>query len=59
MAVNLLKLNSCEKYFTLLYWARHSIGLRLWDVFDIDHAMICRRGGFIIQRHNEFRDLEA
>ena len=21
--------------------------------------MICRRGGFIIQRHNELRDLEA
>ena len=21
--------------------------------------MICRRGGFIIQRHNEVRDLEA
>ena len=29
------------------------------DVFDIDHAMICRRRGFIIQRHNELRDLEA
>ena len=25
----------------------------------MDHAMICRRGGFIIQRHNELRDLEA
>ena len=29
------------------------------DVFGVDHAMICRRGGFIIQRHNELRDLEA
>ena len=29
------------------------------DIFDIDHAMICKRGGFIIQRHNELRDLEA
>ena len=29
------------------------------DVFYVDHAMICRRGGFIIQRHNELRDLEA
>ena len=29
------------------------------DTFTIDHAMICRRGGFIIQRHNELRDLEA
>ncbi|PFX33382.1 hypothetical protein AWC38_SpisGene1723 [Stylophora pistillata] len=25
----------------------------------VDHAMICKRGGFVIQRHNEFRDLEA
>ena len=29
------------------------------DTFNIDHAMICKRGGFIIQRHNELRDLEA
>ncbi|PFX17909.1 hypothetical protein AWC38_SpisGene17749 [Stylophora pistillata] len=28
------------------------------DFFDVDHAMICRRGGFVIQRHNELRDLE-
>ena len=27
--------------------------------FTIDHAMICKCGGFIIQRHNELRDLEA
>ena len=29
------------------------------DVFNIGHAMICRRGGFIIQRHNEVREFEA
>ena len=29
------------------------------DLFDADHAMICMRGGFIIQRQNEIRDLEA
>ena len=29
------------------------------DLFNIDHAMICRLGGFVIQRHNELRDLEA
>ena len=29
------------------------------DAFNVDHAMVCRRGGFIIQRHNELRDLEA
>ena len=28
-------------------------------VFDVDHPMVCRQGGFIIQRHNELRDLEA
>ena len=29
------------------------------DIFIVDHAMICKRGGFIIQRHNELRNLEA
>ena len=29
------------------------------DIFTVDHAMICKRGGFITQRHNELRDLEA
>ena len=29
------------------------------DRFSVDHAMICKRGGFIIQRHNDLRDLEA
>ena len=27
------------------------------EVFTVDHAMICKRGGFVIQRHNELRDL--
>ena len=27
--------------------------------FDANHAMICRNGGLVIQRHNEIRDLEA
>ena len=27
--------------------------------FTVDHAMICKRRGFVIQRHNELRDLEA
>ena len=29
------------------------------DICNLDHAMICKRGGFVIQRHNELRDLEA
>ena len=29
------------------------------DAFTVDHVMVCIRGGFIIQRHNELRDLEA
>ena len=29
------------------------------DHFNVDHGMICKRGGFVIQRHNELRDLEA
>ena len=28
-------------------------------VLHVDHAMICQRGGLIIQRHHEIRDLEA
>ena len=27
--------------------------------FSVDHAMVCKRGGFIIQRYNELLDLEA
>ena len=26
---------------------------------NVDHAMVCQRGGFIIQRHNELRELKA
>ena len=29
------------------------------DNFDTDHAMICKKGGFITMRHNELHDLEA
>ena len=28
-------------------------------VVNVDHAMVYRRGGFIVQSHNELRDLEA
>ena len=34
-------------------------GCACGDLFNIDHAMICKKGGFIVQRHNELRDLEA
>ena len=27
--------------------------------FSVDHAMVCQRCGFIIQRHKELRDLES
>ena len=26
---------------------------------QVDHAMVCQRGGLVIQRHNEIRDLQA
>ena len=29
------------------------------DNFDTDHAMICKKEGFITVRNNELRDLEA
>ena len=28
-------------------------------MFTVDHVMICQRGGLVIQRHNEIRDLQA
>ena len=30
-----------------------------WNMFTVDHAMICQCGGLVIQRHNEIRDLQA
>ena len=29
------------------------------SMFTVDHVMICQRGGLVIQRHNEVRDLHA
>ena len=29
------------------------------SMLTVDHAMICQRGGLVIQRHNEIRDLQA
>ena len=29
------------------------------SMFTVDHAMICQRGGLVIQRHNEICDLQA
>ena len=29
------------------------------DNFNVDQAMICKRGVFVIQRHNELGDLET
>ena len=29
------------------------------DIFTVDQAMICKGGGFVTQRHNELKDLEA
>ena len=29
------------------------------EAFTVDHSMICKLGGFITQRDNELRDLEA
>ena len=29
------------------------------DEFNVDHAIVCKRGGFTIQHHNELRVLEV
>ena len=29
------------------------------DSFDVQHALSCQKGGFVIQRHNELRYLTA
>ena len=29
------------------------------SMLTVDHVMICQRGGLVIQRHNEIRDLQA
>ena len=31
----------------------------LWEASTVEHSMICKLGGFINQRHNKLRDLEA
>ena len=31
----------------------------LWQLFTVDHALRCSRGGFPALRHNEIRDLTA
>ena len=28
------------------------------DNFNVDHAMICKRNGFVIQRHSELKEAE-
>ena len=32
---------------------------RTLEEYSVEHAMICKRGGFIIQRPDELRNLEA
>ena len=29
------------------------------EEYSVEHAMVCQRGGFIIQRHDELRNLET
>ena len=29
------------------------------EEYSVEHAMICKRGGFILQHHDELRSLEA
>ena len=42
-------------------WQIHDIPSKCvcGERFDVNYAMICMKGGFVVQRHNELRDLEA
>ena len=40
-------------------WPFEDIPAVCGEKFTVDHVMICKRGGFVIQRHNELRELEA
>ena len=45
----------------LRYWKALLSVPSNWDgcgfPFSLDHALICRKGGLIIQQHNEIRDV--
>jgi hypothetical protein len=61
MGFNLNKREFCDAVQLRYEWPVANIPstCACGDVFTVDHAMICKRGGFVIQRHNELRDLEA
>ena len=40
-------------------WMDHPQFCICGNKFEIDHALSCKRGGFMIQRHNELRDITA
>ena len=55
--------NGCEIFLAILcfcyYYYYYYYYYYCGDIFSVDHSMVCKKGGFIIQRHNELRDLEA
>ena len=58
---NAIKLRYGWEFFRKFFWEFNDI-LTLCvcgDLFDADHALICMRGGYIIQWYKEIRDLEA
>ena len=42
-----------------MQWSYDTTGKYQFVHFSMDQVMVCQRGWFIIQRHNELRDLEV
>ena len=61
LGFNLNKREFCDAIKLRYDWPIEDIPSRCVcsDIFSVDHSMVCQKGGFIIQRHNELRDLEA
>ena len=61
LGFNLNKREFCDAIKLQYDWPIEDIPTRCvcGDIFSVDHSVVCKNGGFIIQCHNDLRDLEA